>query len=44
MHLTRGELWILGWLAREGFRSDVYSSNTSRSPSAAAVTCCITPK
>ena len=25
MHLTRGELWILGWLEREGFRADVYS-------------------
>ena len=25
MHLTRGELWILGWLEREGFRPDVYS-------------------
>ena len=24
-HLTRGELWILGWLEREGFRADVYS-------------------
>jgi hypothetical protein len=24
-HLTRGELWILGWLEREGFRPDVYS-------------------
>jgi hypothetical protein len=25
MHLTRGELWILGWLEREGFRPDLYS-------------------
>ena len=25
MHLTRGELWILGWLEREGFRADVYT-------------------
>lgn len=25
MHLTRGELWILGWLEREGFQHDVYS-------------------
>jgi hypothetical protein len=25
MHLTRGELWVLGWLEREGFQSDVYS-------------------
>ncbi|HEX6381936.1 MAG TPA: N,N-dimethylformamidase beta subunit family domain-containing protein, partial [Acidimicrobiia bacterium] len=24
-HLTRGELWILGWLEREGFGADVYS-------------------
>jgi hypothetical protein len=25
LHLTRGELWILGWLGREGFQPDVYS-------------------
>jgi len=25
MHLTRGELWPLGWLEREGFRPDVYT-------------------
>lgn len=25
LHLTRGELWVLGWLEREGFQSDVYS-------------------
>jgi hypothetical protein len=24
-HLTRGELWILGWLEREGFQPDVYT-------------------
>ncbi|WP_210481182.1 N,N-dimethylformamidase beta subunit family domain-containing protein [Naasia sp. SYSU D00948] len=24
-HLTRGELWILGWLESEGFRPDVYT-------------------
>lgn len=25
MHLTRGELWVLGWLEQEGYRPDVYS-------------------
>jgi hypothetical protein len=25
MHLTRGELWPLGWLEREGLRPDVYT-------------------
>lgn len=25
MHLTRGELWIQGWLESEGFRPDVYT-------------------
>ena len=25
MHLTRGELWPLGWLEREGIRPDVYT-------------------
>ncbi len=24
-HLTRGELWILGWLERNGFRPDVFT-------------------
>ena len=24
-HLTRGELWVLGWLEKEGYRPDVYS-------------------
>ena len=24
-HLTRGELWVLGWLSSEGFPPDVYS-------------------
>lgn len=25
MHLTRGELWVLGWLAREGYGRDVFT-------------------